>query len=182
MPRSLNEILDQADTLAKRFEDFEPTTDGNDAAALRAVREAFEDSANAQRRLPTRSAPPGPKATVGRPSAPWSAPAPRPPGSGTAFVRASNLALERRAHGSRPLRSVKYRSWDAGDSAAPYLAPFEEQASAEGSYAQPTAITDDCLNGQVHEQERMIVGLRTDQAASSYRPDRPCDFERNKSQ
>ena len=51
MPRSLNEILDQADTLAKRFEDLEPTAGGRDAAALRAVREAFEDSANAQRRL-----------------------------------------------------------------------------------------------------------------------------------
>jgi hypothetical protein len=51
MPRSLQEILDQADTLAKRFEDLEPSADGRDAAALRAVREAFEDSANAQRRL-----------------------------------------------------------------------------------------------------------------------------------
>jgi hypothetical protein len=37
MPRSLKEILDQADDLAARFEDHNPTN-MKDAAALRALR------------------------------------------------------------------------------------------------------------------------------------------------
>jgi hypothetical protein len=52
MPRTLQEILDQADELAQRFENHEP--DSNQvvgAAALRAVRAAFEDVAHAQRHL-----------------------------------------------------------------------------------------------------------------------------------
>jgi hypothetical protein len=53
MPRSLKEILDQADDLAGRFErhdNMEPS-DVKDAAALRAVREAFQARAGAEARL-----------------------------------------------------------------------------------------------------------------------------------
>ena len=52
MPRTVEEIVAQADELAKRFEDFEPAAgSAKDAAPLRAVREAFEDYAFAQKRL-----------------------------------------------------------------------------------------------------------------------------------
>ena len=52
MPRSIEEILDQADQLADRFENHDPKT-GNitDAAALRALRKAFRNRADADRRL-----------------------------------------------------------------------------------------------------------------------------------
>jgi hypothetical protein len=55
MPRTVDEILAQADELAKRFEDVEPAG-GTDGVALRAVREAFEDLALAQKRLSERVA------------------------------------------------------------------------------------------------------------------------------
>ena len=52
MPRTAQEILDQADELAARFEQFEPARGaGMDAAALRAVRLAFQARANAERQL-----------------------------------------------------------------------------------------------------------------------------------
>jgi hypothetical protein len=52
MPRTVAEILDQADELAARFEAHEPEpTAGRDAAALRTVREAFQARADAERRL-----------------------------------------------------------------------------------------------------------------------------------
>ena len=52
MPRTAQEILDQADELAARFEQFEPDQGaGRDAAALRAVRLAFQARADAERRL-----------------------------------------------------------------------------------------------------------------------------------
>lgn len=55
MPRTVEEIAAQAEALAKRFEDFEPVPgSAKDAAALRAVREAFEDYALAQKRLAER--------------------------------------------------------------------------------------------------------------------------------
>lgn len=56
MARTVAVILAQADELAKRFEDFEPgpNTKAIDGAPLRAVREAFEDSALAQQRLAER--------------------------------------------------------------------------------------------------------------------------------
>ncbi len=50
MPRSIEEILEQADELAARFEDHEPGPT-SDATALRAVRLAFLDRAEAERRL-----------------------------------------------------------------------------------------------------------------------------------
>lgn len=50
MPRSLEEILEQADELAARFEAHEPD-EVVDASALRAVRSAFLDRAEAERRL-----------------------------------------------------------------------------------------------------------------------------------
>ena len=55
MPRTVDEILAQADELARRFEDVEPVGE-TDGAALRAVREAFEDLALAQKRLSERVA------------------------------------------------------------------------------------------------------------------------------
>jgi hypothetical protein len=52
MPRTVAEILEQADELAARFEAHEPdATDVHDAAALRAVREAFQSRAEAERLL-----------------------------------------------------------------------------------------------------------------------------------
>lgn len=52
MPRTIDEILDQADELATRFEAHEPDpSDVADAAALRTVRHAFQARADAERRL-----------------------------------------------------------------------------------------------------------------------------------
>jgi hypothetical protein len=52
MPRTVAEILDQADELAARFETHEPdASDVNDARALRAVRQAFQARADAERAL-----------------------------------------------------------------------------------------------------------------------------------
>lgn len=52
MPRTAQEILDQADELAARFEGHDPNpADVKDAASLRAVREAFQSRADAERRL-----------------------------------------------------------------------------------------------------------------------------------
>ena len=55
MPRTTEEIVAQADELAKRFEDYEPQpSDAVDGTPLRSVREAFEDLALAQKRLSER--------------------------------------------------------------------------------------------------------------------------------
>jgi len=51
MPRTTQEILDQADQLAVRFEQHDPTDDIKNATALRAVREAFQTRAAAEREL-----------------------------------------------------------------------------------------------------------------------------------
>ena len=52
MPRTVKEILDQADELAARFEAHEPDPDDvSDAAALRAVRQAFQARAETERRV-----------------------------------------------------------------------------------------------------------------------------------
>lgn len=52
MPRSIEEILEQADELALRFENHESRPDQiADATALGQVREAFKDRAAAERRL-----------------------------------------------------------------------------------------------------------------------------------
>lgn len=52
MPRTIDEILDQADELAARFAAHEPDpTDVTDAAALRAVRHAFQARADVERHL-----------------------------------------------------------------------------------------------------------------------------------
>lgn len=56
-PRTVKEILAQAGDLAKRFETGElpgPTSRVTDGAPLRAVREAFEDLAHAEKRLAER--------------------------------------------------------------------------------------------------------------------------------
>jgi hypothetical protein len=50
MPRSIEEILEQADELAARFETHEPDQ-VVDASALRMVRSAFLERAEAERRL-----------------------------------------------------------------------------------------------------------------------------------
>ena len=52
MPRSTKEILAQAEEFAKRFEDYEPTTDdGLDARSLRDIRHAFLRRAEADREI-----------------------------------------------------------------------------------------------------------------------------------
>lgn len=52
MPRTVKEILETADELAARFEAHEPDdADIKDATALRAVRLAFQERADAERRL-----------------------------------------------------------------------------------------------------------------------------------
>jgi hypothetical protein len=52
MPRTIQQILANADQLAKRFEDFDPEPgSGKDAKALRELRTAFEETARAQERL-----------------------------------------------------------------------------------------------------------------------------------
>lgn len=52
MPRTVAEILEQADELAARFEVHVPdASDVSDAAVLRAVRHAFQARAEAERRL-----------------------------------------------------------------------------------------------------------------------------------
>jgi hypothetical protein len=50
MPRSIDEIIGHADQLAARFEDHDPGFT-IDAAALRKVRRAYLDRAEAERRL-----------------------------------------------------------------------------------------------------------------------------------
>lgn len=52
MPRTADEILSQADELAKRFEDHEPVADNiKDAEVLRKVRGAFQRRAASEREL-----------------------------------------------------------------------------------------------------------------------------------
>ena len=51
MPRTAQEILDQADELAARFEAHEPGDDIHDAIELRLIREAFLARADAERAL-----------------------------------------------------------------------------------------------------------------------------------
>lgn len=52
MPRTAQEILEQADDLAARFEQHEPGDNAaRDATALREVRVAFVNRAGAERRL-----------------------------------------------------------------------------------------------------------------------------------
>lgn len=50
MPRSIDEILDQANELAARFENWEPG-EVQDAAELRTVRDAFLRRAESERHL-----------------------------------------------------------------------------------------------------------------------------------
>ncbi|MFQ5556873.1 MAG: hypothetical protein ACE5GB_05110 [Acidimicrobiales bacterium] len=50
MPRSTQEILDQADELAARFEDHDPGS-VDDAGALRGLRTAFRNRADAEKQL-----------------------------------------------------------------------------------------------------------------------------------
>lgn len=56
MPRTMKEIMDQADELARRFEagDIPEGSTPRDARPLREVREAFDDVAHAQTRLADR--------------------------------------------------------------------------------------------------------------------------------
>jgi hypothetical protein len=52
MPRSVDEILAQADELARRFEDYEPGPDeGKDARALRDIASAFARVAGSEQEL-----------------------------------------------------------------------------------------------------------------------------------
>lgn len=52
MPRSVQEILDHADELAKRFEDYEPSPeDERDPASLKRLREAVLERSSAERSI-----------------------------------------------------------------------------------------------------------------------------------
>jgi len=52
MPRTIDEIMNQAEELALRFEDHEPDADGiRDASALRELRHAFLARAGAEQRV-----------------------------------------------------------------------------------------------------------------------------------
>lgn len=52
MPRTANEIINQAEELAARFEDHEPNADDvRDASALRELRQAFLARAGAEQRV-----------------------------------------------------------------------------------------------------------------------------------
>jgi len=52
MPRTADEIINQAEELAARFEDHEPDTeDIKDASALRELRRAFVARADAEQRI-----------------------------------------------------------------------------------------------------------------------------------
>ena len=52
MPRSVQDILDHADELAKRFEDYEPSPeDERDPASLKRLREAVLERSNAERSI-----------------------------------------------------------------------------------------------------------------------------------
>lgn len=52
MPRTVQEIMEQAEALATRFEDHEPDADAiHDATALQLVREAFLARAEAEQQL-----------------------------------------------------------------------------------------------------------------------------------
>ena len=52
MPRTAQEILDQADQLAARFENYQPEPGtGTDATALRELRTAFQNLASSEKQL-----------------------------------------------------------------------------------------------------------------------------------
>ena len=51
MPRSIQEILDHADELAKRFEDYEPSPDDEVAVAAHALRRAALARARSERQI-----------------------------------------------------------------------------------------------------------------------------------
>lgn len=52
MPRTVDEIINQAEELAARFEDHEPDSDDiKDASALRELRQAFLARAEAEQRV-----------------------------------------------------------------------------------------------------------------------------------
>ena len=51
MPRTAQQILDHADALAAHFEQHEPSDGAHDASALRVVRDAVVERAEAERTL-----------------------------------------------------------------------------------------------------------------------------------
>jgi FAD/FMN-containing dehydrogenase len=51
MPRSLQEILDHAEELARQFEQYEPDHGGRDAAPLRAIRAAVIARSETEREI-----------------------------------------------------------------------------------------------------------------------------------
>lgn len=52
MPRSMQEIIDQADALAKQIEDYEPTADNaRSVGSLMLIRNAVQERAEAERHL-----------------------------------------------------------------------------------------------------------------------------------
>ena len=82
MPRSLQEILEHADELERRFADHEPA-DVRDAEPLRTLRDAVTERAATERRISEPSLTPDRQACPGPPSAECSAPPARRPASAT---------------------------------------------------------------------------------------------------
>ena len=83
MPRSIQEILDHADELAKRFEDYEPDPPMSAPSRNTSsnVRHWREHAANDRSSTP--SSPPAPTASRGSASVNSSAPPPKPHNSAT---------------------------------------------------------------------------------------------------
>jgi hypothetical protein len=88
MPRTIKDILDHADELAKRFEDYEPSaTDERDPAVFAELRRAVLSRSDAERSI--RDAVKHARDTVapGRSSARWSEPPAKQPVSATAISK-----------------------------------------------------------------------------------------------
>ena len=85
MPRTVQEILDHSDELARRFEDYQPDpSDRRDPAALAAVRDAVIARSDAERALAAVVRAAHDKATHGSRSVGCSARPAKPPVNGTA--------------------------------------------------------------------------------------------------
>ena len=107
MPRPIQEILDHADDLAKRFEDYEPQAeDERDPASLKQLRDAVLARPTPSDRFATPSPPLVPTASRGRRSAPCSVLLARQRASATATPRPpDDRSLSEAAYGQRPLRT-----------------------------------------------------------------------------
>ena len=87
MPRTIDEIISQAEELATGFENHEPNADDiKDASALRELRQAFLARAEAEQHVTEASRRHVLTGTHGPPSEPWSAHRAKPPDRSTVKV------------------------------------------------------------------------------------------------